>query len=260
MEESQYGKEKIEEYILGISDTPWPNKFLEELLKAIRELNQTFPDNEKIHVHPVDIYPDIHVIYDHLKVLQKKIGIPAESVEMPSFEEFEEWNKEEILVLIDTFIEVADNDSIINYLKTARASIQFYFADTVQFQTAIREKTIAKNVSYLLQNINTPVLALYGDWHAKKSSSTKSHPYTNSWANRLIKNGIKIYSLYATGITGTRLSPISCTVVPFSEDPEQVIFSDGTTLGTILDENPDCNIFYIDFLSKKKNKFNSYNI
>jgi hypothetical protein len=246
LEESQCGEERIQEYVLGISDTPWPNESHEELLGAIRELNETLSENEKIHVHSVDIYPHLSLIYDYLKTLQEEIRVPEES-KLPPLEEFEEWDREAMLNLIDDFIESTDSSSIVNKLETAKASVKVYFADTVQSQIAIREETVAQNILYLLQNVNSPVLALYGDWHAKKSSSTETHPYTNSWANRLAGH-VRICSLYVTGIKGERLSPISYTVVPFHGDLDQVVFPDGTTLQTMLDENPDYNIVYIDLL------------
>lgn len=249
IEESQYAEKMINEYVLGHTETLWTiTGYVPEFLQTLRVLNQSLSDNEKIHVHAVDICPHLPTIHEHLQVLQKEIGALADHIQIPPLGEFEKWSRDDTLVLVDTFIEVAESDSIINKLATARASIQcLYFADRAELRIPIREETIARNVEYVLKELNNaPVLALYGDWHAKKHHSMNSHPYESPWAQRLTETGVKICSICAMGLEGARWNSFYRRTSSVHKDPNRILFDDGSTLADILDEVPDYNIVYIN--------------
>ncbi|MCK4433586.1 MAG: hypothetical protein KAV48_06595 [Methanomicrobia archaeon] len=243
----------INEYVLGHTETLWTiTGYVPEFLQTLRVHNQSLPNDKKIHVYAVDICPHLPTIHEHLRVLQKEIGALADHIQIPPLGEFEKWSRDDTLVLVDTFIEVTESETILNELETVKASIQCYFPGG-ELRARVREETIARNIQYLLKELDTPVLALYGGAHAQKcrTIATSHYPYKKSWVQRLMESGVSIYSLYATGIRGETFAPsISTGTTVVHKNPDQIIFSDGTTLGDIFDDNPDYNIVYIDLRSE----------
>ena len=238
----------VNEYILGISEeVPYEYFIFDE----IRALNESLPDDEKICIHMPDLDFYIQRIHEHLHDLEERIR--TGSVEIPPLDELDEWEEEAMLALVDHFVEVANDDSIINELETVSASIRFYFANLRiedRLASQIREETIAKNVQYLLEEIDgAPVLALYGDWHAQKHNAMVRYGAIDTckpWVQLLTESGVSIYSVYTTGIEGNKRSSLSGNVVSVYKDPDRIQFVDDTTMGDILDVHCDYNIVYVD--------------
>ncbi|MEA1993016.1 MAG: hypothetical protein U9N35_01275 [Euryarchaeota archaeon] len=247
LEGSQFYEGEFNKYILGLSDRLWPTEYSVDIPMALRMYNKTLPQNEKIHVHCPDIYPHISTMHGYLCVLKEEIGRESENIEIPPLKEFERWKENEILAMIDHLMESTENDELLNELKTAKASVQCFFAKTMEQKYLIREETTAQNIKYLSKELDgAPVLALYGDWHAKKHDSIETHPYVHPWASRLTEKGVTICSIYALGLEGRRWSPTHGEVVTFHHDSTQIQFADGSTLADIFNENPEYTIAYID--------------
>jgi hypothetical protein len=134
-----------------------------------------------------------------------------------------------------------------------RASVRGFISSKI-VKSQIREETTAQNIRYVLKELDgAPVLALYGGAHAQKRPTPTYG--VRSWTQHLVESGINVYSVYTTGIRGESWDPyVSTGSITFSKNPDQIVFSDGTTLGDIFDGNPNYNIVYID-LRSEANKF-----
>jgi hypothetical protein len=247
VEGPQVWKISINEYVLGNINDASPYNYLTEILRGVRALNDTLPDNEKIRVHPVDTDHSVLTIHSHLQILHQEIGA-AKDIQIPSLDEFEEWGENEMVTLTDQLTEVTGDHNIRNELETVKASIREFFA-TGRIKGEIREEAIAQNIQHVLRELDgQPVLALFGGAHAQKSSATTY--VSQSWTQLLTESGISIYSIFATGIRGDTWHPEYENVkVEFYNDPDHILFADGDTLGDILAAAPDYTMVYIDLLS-----------
>ena len=243
LEASQARNKEMNEYVVGLSD-----EFHGVLLKGIKTFNETLPENEKIRVHAVDIDWTILEIHEHLCALKEEIGTVANQIQIPPLDEFEKWDEEYMLVLVNQIVEITDNESVLNELETLRASIRWYFADRLlndDLPAQIREEAITRNIQYVLKELNgASVLVRYGEWHARKGSD--SVPELYPWAQRLTEVGVSIYSVCIICLGGEVWDYGSEEAVSVSANPDGIMFADGTTLSNILENAPDYNIIYID--------------
>ena len=248
LEANQHAEEEANAYILGESEEfpedLWnrPDRF--DVLEKIRDVNEELPDREKIRVHLVDVDFPIPQLYTHIVELAEEIG--AEGIEIPSLEEFEKWDESMMMELVEKLEKLTEKESTLNELKTVRASIQWYFE---RYTFSIREEVIARNIQYVLKELNNaPVLALYGAWHACKVTSNLMSDDT--WAQRLIEEGISIYSVAATGISGQQWYDSPPGVYEINELDrwmwlDEIPLDESTTLEDIFDREP-YEILYLD--------------
>jgi hypothetical protein len=254
----------INDYVLGLNDAPsdlwYPGRM--EILAGVRAPNQTLAHEEKIRVHLVDVHGRLSTSHTYLQELRKQMGTVAEDIPLPSLSEFETWNEEEILALVDQLTEAAQGDDrLLNELATVRASIRFHFAwegfergkTSATVGQEIREEAIANNVRHLLTELEgAPVLAMYGGWHAQEVQGMRTVKiYGRSvvldvqpWAQRLVKSGVAVYSLLAGGTSGQ--ARLADRIIPADADPGQLRFGDGTTLATVWDAASDYSVVYLD--------------
>ncbi|MCK4433585.1 MAG: hypothetical protein KAV48_06590, partial [Methanomicrobia archaeon] len=253
LEISQGDERMLNEYLVGLIETfPSPGyKYISEILRGIREMNEALPEDEKIRVHLVVVDRDLSLVYEHLKMLQKEIGPDAEDIQLPPLEEFKELSEEELVELVDEFEAGGElSGSILNELSTIRSSIHFSFAGgysggrsgmCMRLEAfSIREEAIAQNIQYLLQELNgAPLLVLFGSAHATKC---KAYTYISKipgaeeipmWAQRLVEYGVDVYSLCTFCLSGR----VGKGFIPIS--PNDIQFADGTTLDSMLDEISD---------------------
>ena len=270
LEISQGDERMLNEYLVGLIETfPSPvYRYISEILRGIREMNEALPEDEKIRVHLVVVDRDLSLVYEHLKMLQKEIGPDAEDIQLPPLEEFKELSEEELVELVDEFETGGElNGSILNELSTIRSSIHFSFAGgysggrsgmCMRLEAfSIREEAIAQNIQYLLQELNgAPLLVLFGGAHTTKC---KAYTYISKipgaeeipmWAQRLVESGVDVYSLCTFCLSGR----VGKGFIPIS--PDDIQFADGTTLDSMLDGISDCNIIYIDLRSEPNRSIN----
>jgi hypothetical protein len=175
-------------------------------------------------VHLVDVDYEIPAIKAHLQALKEEIGPQAEDIQITW------WNSEDkMLALVDQLAEAAgDRETVLNELETVRSSIRCHFHGGLP---SIREERIAANIQHVLEDSDgAPVLALYGSGHTRKA--TRLAPESQLWTVRLIESGVKIYSVFTTGIS--------------KMSPKLIQFTDGTTMSDVFDSRPDYDIVYVD--------------
>ncbi|MBU7009187.1 MAG: hypothetical protein HXS46_00745 [Theionarchaea archaeon] len=255
LEEDQSYEEDANEYISGATDILRVDLCLRaNILKGIRWYNETLPENEKIYVHLVDLDSPLSAIHEHILDIHEEIG--AGGIDIPSLEEFEEWNEDDARILVEQLKEAAKDPESINQLETVEISLSYYYAGNrieigpvVGFQSdaPIREEAITQNMQYLVKELQgQPVLALFGSWHAQKSLAliNPSAPDCKSWAMRLTESGVSIYSVFARGLSGKGYWRDERYDVELNA--HRVQFADGTTLSTVLGDAPDYSILYVD--------------
>jgi hypothetical protein len=253
LEVNQHAEEEANAYTLGKSEEfpedLWNRPDRLDVLEHIRAVNRELSDKEKIRVHLVDL--DVRVtsrgydgyvhIYTHLNELREELG--AEYIDIPPLEEFEKWDEDAVLGVVEKLEENADNEVFLNELRTVRASVEFKDW-TRDFD--VREETIARNIQYVLKELDgAPVLALYGAYHACKV--TDEFLAGDTWAQRLIASGVSVYSVVAAGISGQQWIDYRL----YEVDGEQFWFDDipldeNTVLETIFDEWPGYEILFAD--------------
>ena len=243
LEAPQADERAINEYVLGFNNRlPYPYSYFTEILQAVRALNKTCYQDEKIRVHLVDLDFHLSQIHNHLHILQQEVD-PAAHVVIPPLDEFERLSRSDMGAFVDQLTEVTDNDSVVNELETVRASIQHFFEAVGGIKRQLREERIAQNIQYVLTHVDTPVLALYGGWHAQKCEATLGGYQIQPWTQKLIESGTCIYSCYAMGISGDIWDGRMKSIY---KNPGHIQFPDGSTLADIVDTLPGYNIFYID--------------
>ena len=260
---------EVNAYVLGLSDTildEWCT--LAEMLSGMRALNEALPDDERIRVHLVDLDSGdadsrAALIHTHLQVVQSRLVTAAEHITIPELPQFEGWSENNMLTLVDQLEEAAgDRETIGDELETIRVSVRYhcmwrqYFQNTITLDEAverssnIREERITQNLQQLLEELQgTPVLALYGGWHAQKRPAMSSKTFlmnTASWTQRLSEAGVPVYSVLAMGLSGWANVNVDVPPTRINRDATQMRFSDGTNLANILAAAPDYDIVYVD--------------
>jgi hypothetical protein len=252
LEANQHAGEEANSYVLGESEefpeSLWnrPDRF--DVLEKIREVNEELPDREKIRVHLVDVNFPLPQLYTHIVELAEEIG--AEGIAIPSLEEFEKWDESMMMELVEKLEKLTEEESTLNELKTVRASIE-YAPEKWKVAFDVREETIARNIHYVLRELDgAPVLALYGAYHACKTTSIS--PEDDTWTERLTDSGISVYSVTVTGISGQRWydSP-SPGIYEINELDrwfwlDEIPLDENATLEDIFDREPDYEILYLD--------------
>jgi hypothetical protein len=260
LEEPQVYQRSFNEFVLGRTATlPSRSRRWTGILLEIRTLNEVLPDAEKIRLHLLDVDRSCWEIHSHLQALREEIGAGAESIEVPSRYEFEEWTQDGMLALADQLVEAAEDQvSILNELTTVRRSIEFIHAEppsqeeplSGRVRVGIRESTVEQNFKNLLAVLDGgSVLALYGAWHTQKRQSQSIYSFERPLAQRLTESGVKVYSLLVTGIRG-RVGIGDENSMALRTDLHQIRFADDTTLGAVLETTPDPDLVYIDLRSE----------
>ncbi len=240
----------INEHILEINDEM--ACFATVVLGDLRSFNESLPDDEKIRVHLVDVDSPLSAIHLHLQELREEL---AEPIRIPPLNEFETLTCNEMLDLVDQLAENVKDPSLQNELETIRSSINFYFegsqiglgvADAMLTLEGcrIREERICQNIMWLRKKLEgAPLLVKYGGWHTQKRQAMSSYSDVEPWVQQL-KAEVSIYSVYVIGVSGLVWHSVFGTT-PYRKDPYQIQLFD-TTLGDILESEPDCTIAYID--------------
>jgi hypothetical protein len=256
----------VNQYVMGLSENTsdyWYTGW-EGILEGIKSYNQYLPDGEKIRLHLVDVHGQLSTIYTYMQELKELMGPAADQIEVPPLSKFEQLDESEMLALLDQFGEIRDKPPAFTAdLDTLRASIQYHFTmdqvnrGIVPIGAAIkmRDECIASNVLYVLNAMDrSPLLALYGGWHAQKRPLVQAVEISDHmasinaepWAEILANSGVDIYSLLVGGITG-KAHPHLITDV--ESDPGEIFFPDGSTLADLLNKVPDDEVIYIDLRS-----------
>lgn len=253
MEVNQHAEEEANAYILGETEEfqkdLWnrPDRF--DVLERIRVINQGLPDRKKIRVHLVDLdigitpqgYDKHTHTFTHLTELKEEIG--ADNIDIPPLEEYVQWDEDALLELVENLEEKTEDEAILNELKTVRASIKIR---DWRFSFDIREETIARNIQYVLRELDSaPVLALYGAYHVCKIKGKFS--VGDPWVHRLIDSGKSVYSVMATGMSGQYW----IDYWHFEIDDEEfwydeILLDENTTIEAIFDKWSFYEILYVD--------------
>ena len=260
---------EVNAYVLGLSDTALDEWcVLAEVLGGVRALNETLPDDEKIRVHLVDLDSGAAdsraaLIHTHLQVVHSRLGTAAEHITIPELSQFEDWSEDSMLTLVDQLEETAGGrETIGDELATIGVSVRYhcmwrqYFRNTITLDEAverssnIREERVTQNIQQLLEELqDTPVLALYGGWHAQKRPAMSSKRFlmnTPSWTQRLCEAGVPVYSVLAMGLSGWANVNVDVPPTRINRDATQMRFSDNTSLANILAAATDYDIVYVD--------------
>lgn len=257
LEEDQAYESTANAFVLGESETLLPALCLRnDVLSLIREFNATLPENEKVKVHLVDVDSPLSTAHLHLQSLRKRIGVPADAIQIPELAEFETLSPAQMYGLISELKTAAAEDAyVVNGLQTVRDSIQWYFlgnrietgpAVGFRFSFApIREDIIARNVQFLLDSSDAPFLTFFGGAHAMKMQADPNPPRKGftSWAQRIVESGISVYSLDTLPLSGGYFWRGSA--YPYDAANEATLLPDGTSLSQLLIEQ-DKNILYVD--------------
>jgi hypothetical protein len=248
LEGPQFDERRANKYVLGLSDKkPYTYSYFADIFEELRIVNESLSDNKKICVHLVDIDFQIQHVYYHINDVKKEMGSQADHIRIPPLDEFEGMCEDSMLALVDELAGVgASSDQLASELETIRVSIQYSFTDKGNVWREAREERIAKNIQELLKELSgAPIMALFGKWHAQKCQETHFWPYGKPWVQQLIESGTSIYSLYVTFVSGDICDFSDGTLFVYN-DPEQLQFSDDSTLATILEEKSNYTIFYVD--------------
>lgn len=248
LEGPQFDERKANEYVLGLSDKkPYTYSYFADIFEELRIVNESLSDNKKIYVHLVDIDFQIQHVYYHIHDLKKEMGSQADHIRIPPLDKFEGMCEDSMVTLIDELVKVGEpSDHLARELETIKVSINYSFTDEGNIWREAREERIAKNIQGLLKELKgAPIVALFGRWHTQKCQATHFWPYGKPWVQRLIESGTSIYSLYVTFVSGDICDFSDGTLFVYN-DPEQLQFSDDSTLATILEEKPHYSIFYVD--------------
>ncbi|MGD2247051.1 MAG: hypothetical protein PVF58_01495 [Candidatus Methanofastidiosia archaeon] len=122
LEECQFAEKRINDYILGEKENIETERYIPEILPALRAFNNK--NKEKIRAKAPDVCGSFDIIHEWLSLLKKEIGSSAEHIQIPSLADFKALNEDEMLALVHSLIEVTDNESILNELRTIEASIR----------------------------------------------------------------------------------------------------------------------------------------
>jgi hypothetical protein len=266
LEEDQVYEQEANDYVLGITDTLRVDLCLRaNVLTGIRSLNSQLADDERIRIHLADLDSPLLAIHLHLQRLHQQLGPGAESIQMPTPEEFKAWTREALgkHMMVDLVEQLegaaGDRDSILAELGNVRLSLDYYYAgnrigigppEGTVWNAPIREDGITHNIEHLLRELEgAPALAFFGSAHAMKSEGVQSRvPGLQSWAHRLVDSGVEVYSLRAWSLSGR--SYWRGTESEVTGNGSQIQFADGSSLATVLEAAPDAAIVYVDLRSE----------
>lgn len=264
LEKSPVFEEEINEYIRGYNRNwshSWDSSYI---FSSLKTMNKTLPENDQVYVHCVDVDYTLNLVHTHLQHIKEQIN-QAVDIEIPPLSQFETWEKEHMLALVDQLLDTTADISLERELRHIQYSVQFaylyeetggHWEKEINDASAIREEAMAKKVTCLLQETNSPLLGLFGAWHVQKClgikpiSTLKEAP----WTQRVTESGIKIFSMFVGTIDENKNKEDKDSTII---SPDQFIFSDGTPLAAILDKKIDYHIVYID-LRLEENKSASF--
>jgi hypothetical protein len=255
----------VNAYVLGERDALSLNWSISaDILIDVRKFNDGLVPEDKIRVYLSDLDWQLSTILTHLRALSAEIGPENEKLEMPLLAEFKTWEETEMLALVDEMVvRAGDRDDIVAVLETIGDSIRWQFVNA-RMQNGemtnseyiryahIREERISLNVQRILvEEESRPVIALYGGYHAQRFPALVVAPYGHvlfldspSWTQRTVEAGINIYSVFSMGLSGKEgLKP---NEEPVDKNPEEIQFTDGSTVADLFTIYPQANILYID--------------